>query len=115
MNLKNIIERCHERHEKPLRQRKTVVIPSLYNTGYPYQVTVYCAQRYPVLLADLEQANISFMPNGRGPDSDRGPRKFGGERFLKRQGAQDWGIRRWHVSYGIQVYTGMPSEQDTAR
>ncbi len=115
MNLKNIIERCHERHEKPLRQRKTVVIPSLYNTGYPYQVTVYCAQRYPVLLADLEQANISFMPNGRGPDSDRGPRKFGGERFLKRQGAQDWGIRRWHVSYGIQVYTGMPSEQGTAR
>ena len=67
MNLKNIIERCHERHEKPIRQRKTVVMPSLYNTGYPYQVTVYCAQRYPVLLADLEQANISFMPNGRGP------------------------------------------------
>ena len=115
MNLKNIIERCHERHEKPLRQRKTVVIPSLYNMGYPYHVTVYCAQRYPVLLADLEQANISFMPNGRGPDNDRGPRSFGGERFLKRQRAQDWGIRRWHVSCGIQVYTGIPSEQDGAR
>ena len=116
MNLKNIIERCHERHEKPLRQRKTVVMPSLYNTGsYPYQITVYCAQRYPVLLADLEQANISFMPNGRGPDNDRGPRNFGGERFSRRQGAQDWGIRRWHVSYGIQVYTGIPSEQDGAR
>lgn len=115
MNLKNIIERCHERHKKPLRQRKTVVMPSLYNAGYPYQITVYCAQRYPVLLADLEQANISFMPNGRGPDSDRGPRNFGGERFLKRQGVKDWGIRRWHVSYGIQVYTGIPSEQDGAR
>ena len=115
MNLKNIIERCHERHEKPLRQRKTVVIPSLYNMGYPYHITVYCAQRYPVLLADLEQANISFMPNGRGPDNDRGPRSFGGERFLKRQEAQDWGIRRWHVSCGIQVYTGIPSEQDGAR
>ena len=116
MNLKNIIERCHERHKKPLRQRKTVVMPSLYNTGsYPYQITVYCAQRYPVLLADLEQANISFMPNGRGPDNDRGPRNFGGQRFSRCQGAQDWGIRRWHVSYGIQVYTGMPSEQDAAR
>ena len=91
-------------------------MPSLYNTGsYPYQITVYCAQRYPVLLADLEQANISFMPNGRGPDNDRGPRSFGGKRFSRRQGAQDWGIRRWHVSYGIQVYTGIPSEQDGAR
>ena len=116
MNFKNIIERCHERREKPLRQRKTLVVPSLYNTeSYPYQITVYCAQRYPVRLADLEQANISFMPNGRGPDNDHGPRNFGGERFSKRQGAEDWGVRRWHVSYGIQVYTGIPSEQDGAR
>ena len=68
-----------------------------------------------MLLADLEQANISFMPNGRGPDNDRGPRNFGGERFSRRQGAQDWGVRRWHVSFGIQVYTGIPSEQDGAR
>ncbi|MCY3740143.1 MAG: hypothetical protein OXH00_03890, partial [Candidatus Poribacteria bacterium] len=91
-------------------------MPSLYNTGsYPYQITVYCAQRCPVLLADLEQANISFMPNGRGPDNDRGPRNFGGKRFSRCQGAKDWGIRRWHVSYGIQVYTGVPSEQDGAR
>ena len=116
MNLKNIIERCHERHKKPLRQRKTVVMPSLYNTeSYPYQITVYCAQRYPVRLADLEQADISFMPNGRGPDSDRGPRNFGGQRFSRRQRAQDWGVRRWHVSYGIQVYTGIASEQEGAR
>ena len=116
MNFKNIIERCHERHEKPLRQRKTAAIPSLYNTGsYPYQITVYCAQRYPVLLADLEQANISFMPNGRGPDSDRAPRNSGGERFSRRQRTEDWEVRRWHVSYGIQVHTGILSEQDGAR
>ncbi|MXV74115.1 hypothetical protein F4Z99_07540 [Candidatus Poribacteria bacterium] len=68
-----------------------------------------------MLLADLEQANISFMPNGRGPDNDRGPRDFGGKRFSRCQGAQDWGVRRWHVSYGIQVYTGIPSEQDGAQ
>ena len=114
-SLENLIERCHERHEKPIRQRKTVVMPSLYNMGYPYQITAYCAQRYPVQLADLEQANISFMPNGRAPGNDRGPRNFGGKRFLKRQGAQDWGIRRWHVSFGIQVYTGVPSEREGAR
>ena len=113
--LKDIIERCRERRENPLRQRKTVVTPALYNRGYPYQLTVYCAQRYPVLLADLEQANISFMPIGHAPDNDRGPKDFGGERYLKRQAVQNWGIRRWHGSWGIQIYTGIPSERDGAR
>ena len=113
--LKDIIERCHERHENPLRQRKTVVTPALYNKGYPYHLTVYCAQRCPVLLADLEQADISFMPIGHAPENDHGPRDFGGERFLNRQGVQDWGMRRWHGSWGIQVYTGIPSECDGAR
>ena len=89
--------------------------PALYNKGYPYQLTVYCAQRYPVLLADLEQADLSFMPIGHAPDNDRGPRDFGGERFLRRQGVRDWGMRRWHGSWGIQVYTGIPSERDGAR
>lgn len=105
-SLNNLIERCHERHEKPLRQRKTVVMPALYNNnGYPYQITVYCAQRYRVLLADLEQANISFMPIGHAADDDSGPGNFGGKRFLSPQKAQDWGIRRWHASWGIQGYT----------
>ena len=115
-SLKNLIERCHERHEKPLRQRRTVITPALYNNkGYPYQITVYCAQRYRVLLADLEQANVSFMPIGHAPDNDRGPMNFGGERFLRRQGMQNWGMRRWHRSWGVQVYTGIPSERNGAR
>ena len=113
--LKHLIQRCHERHEKPLRQRKTVVTPALYNKGSPYLFATYCAQRYLVLLADLEQANISFMPIGQAPDNDRGPRALGGERFLKRQGIRDWGMRRWHASWGIQIYTGIPSELDGAR
>lgn len=107
-----LIERCHERHEKPLRQRRTVVTPALYNKSPSYQVTVYCAQRYPVLLADMEQADISFMPTGRAPAYDRGPKDFAGERFLERQGSQNWGIRRWHASWGIQMYTGVPSARD---
>ena len=113
-SLEDLIECCHQRHEKPLRQRRTVVTPALYNKSHSYQVTVYCAQRYPVLLADMEQADISFMPIGRAPEFDRGPRDFGGERFLKRQGIQNWGIRRWHASWGLQMYTGIPSERDGA-
>ena len=112
--LKDIIQQCHERHEKPLRQRKTVVTPALYK-GLPYHFTVYCGRRYPVRLYNLEQADISFMPIGRAPEYDAGPRDLGGERFLKRQGIEDWIIGQWRASWGIQVYTGIPSERDGAR
>ena len=114
-SLEDLIGRCHQRHEKPLRQRRTVVTPALYNKSHSYQITVYCAQRYPVQLADMEQADISFMPIGRAPEYDRGPRDFGGERFLERQGLKNWGIRRWYASWGLHMYTGVPSERDGAR
>ncbi len=114
-SIKDLIQRCHERREKPLLQRRTVVKPALYNIGFPYHLTVYCAYKYPLLLADLENAKLSFMPIGRAPDNDRGPRTLGGERFLTRQGIQNWGMRYWHASWGIQVYTGIPSELDGAR
>lgn len=114
ISFEDIIQRCHERHNKPLLQRKTVVTPALYNIGYPYHLTAHCAYKYPVLLTNLEDSHISFMPIGRAPGNDIGPRELGGERFLKRQGIKDWGMRRWHESWGIQVYTGTPSELDGA-
>ena len=109
--LKDIIQRCHERHAKPLRQRKTVAMPSMFTKGHFYQYRVYCAHNAPVLLGDLEAADISFMPIGRAPENDRGPRHFGGELFRRRTKAEDWGFRRWETSWGIQVYTGIPSER----
>ncbi len=114
ISFKDILQRCHERYKKPFLQRKTVVTPALYNKGFPYHLTTHCAYKYPVLLANLEEAHVSFMPIGRGPGNDNGPRELGGERFLKRQGIKDWDIRRWHESWGIQVYTGTPSELDGA-
>ncbi|MYA68600.1 hypothetical protein F4009_15095 [Candidatus Poribacteria bacterium] len=112
--LKDIIQRCHQRHEKPLRQRKTRVTPALYK-GLPYNFSVYCAWRYPIRLYELEQADISFMPIGRAPYHDHGPEDFGGERFLKRQNREDWQSGIWHRSWGVQVYTGVPSERDGAQ
>ena len=111
--LQDMIARCHQRHEQPLQQRKSIVAPLLYK-GLPYHFTVYCAHRYPVLLQDLEAAGISFMPIGHAPDNDRPPRGFGGDRFLKRQQGTDWDVIRWHKSWGIQVYTGTPSARDGA-
>ena len=112
--LKDIIQHCHQRREKSLQQRRTVITPALYK-GLPYHWTVYCAHRYSVKLYELEQAGVSFMPIGRAPAYEGGPTDFGGERFLKRQGIGDWEARQWHDSYGIQVYTGIPSARDATR
>ena len=116
--LQDIIQRCQQRHENPLtqlktKQRQTISAPPLYK-GLPYHFTVYCADRYPVMLQDLEAADISFMPIGQALGIDRLPRHFGGERFLKRQEVIDWKITQWHNSWGIHVYTGMPSARDGA-
>ena len=112
--LKDIIQRCHKRHEKPRKQRKTVITPAIYK-GLDYHFTVYCAHRHPVRLYDLEQAGISFMPTGRTSAYVRMPQSFGGERFLRPQRMEDWEIPQWHASWGIQIYTGIPSQRDSAQ
>ena len=66
-------------------------------------------------LYGLEQAAISFMPIGCAPEHDHGPRDFGGKRFLNPQNIEDWNPQLWHRSWGIQVYTGIPSERNGAR
>ena len=112
-SLKDVIQRCHQRHVQPLLRKKTIVTPSTYK-GIHHHFTAYCAQRYPVRLYDLEEAGISFMPVGGGPERDRVPQSFGGERFLRRQKIIDWETRHWYASWGIRVYTGIPSERDGA-
>ena len=67
-----------------------------------------------MMLDNLEQADISFMPIGRAPENDQGPSDFGGARFLKRQHAASWKPQYWLASFGIQVYTGISSERDSA-
>ena len=106
--LQDMIAHCHQRHEKPLKQRKTTVIPLLYK-GFPCHFIVYCAHKYPVMLQDLEAAGVSFMPIGQAPGTDRPPRSFAGKRFLKRQQTTDWDTIQWEKSWGLQVYTGAPS------
>lgn len=112
-HLKDIIQRCHQRHEKPLRQKKTVVTPSAYK-GLVHHFTVFCAQRCPVRIHDLEQANISIMPIGGAPENDRVPQSHGGQRFKTRQVRSSWDTRLWQTSWGIRIYTGIPSSKDDA-
>ena len=111
-SMKDIIQQCHERRRKELQQRETIVSPTLHSE-HPYHYIVYCAHQYPLLLHNLEQAEISFIPIGQAP-FDRGPMYCGGSRFLRRQGTLDWESRRWFASWGIQVYTGTPSAHNGA-
>ena len=111
-SVKDIIQQCHERRQKELQQRETIVSPTLHGES-PYHYTVYCARQYPLLLHTLEAADISFMPIGQAP-FDRGPAYSGGTRLLRRQGTLDWDSRRWFASWGIQIYTGVPSARDGA-
>ena len=111
-SVRDIIQQCHERRKRELQQRETIVSPTLHGE-YPYDYTVYCARQYPVLLQDLEAADISFMPIGQVP-FDRAPVYCGGTRFLRRQGTLNWEPRRWFSSWGIQIYTGAPSARDGA-
>ena len=113
--LQDIIERCHQRQKSNFRQRRTVITPALYKS-VPYHFEVHCSRGYPLMLDKLEQADISFMPIGRAPEgNDHGPKDLGGDRFLKRQTTDDWHRMRWFASWGIQIYTGIPSERDDAR
>ena len=113
LSLKEITQRCHQRHNRPLRQRKTVLTPAIYK-GLLFPFTVYCAHRHPVKLYDLERAAISFMPTGRAAEHDRIPQSFAGERFNTRQRIENWGLDLIETSWGIQVYTGIPSQRDGA-
>ncbi len=116
--LRNLIERCHKRHANPLQQRQTSISPAVYNIGIPYDYTVHFAHQKTVSLYVLSEANISFMPIGLAPANDRDPRDSEAawsRRFTKQQFIDSWDPRRWKESWGIQIYTGIPSEHFGAR
>ena len=112
--LEDLIQRCHQRHQNPLRQRQTVVAPAL-DKGRVFHFMVHCARQYPVRLYELQQARISAMPIGRAPDFDDGPRRFSDERFLRRHLLHGRAVELWERSWGIQVCTGTPSARDGAQ
>ena len=81
-SVKDIIQQCHERRGKDLQQRETIVSPMLHGES-PYHYIAYCARRYPLLLHDLEQADISLT---RGDGFRRGAFRSIQERHLHAKG-----------------------------
>ena len=108
--LKQIIQQCHNRKNRTLIQRKTIVLPAGYNE-YPYHFRVHYAHGKSAILYDLEKADISFLPIGRAP-FDRAPSDWASEeRIENRQDTQNWRSQRWYASWGIGIYTGETSGQ----
>ncbi|RKU25748.1 hypothetical protein C6497_15425 [Candidatus Poribacteria bacterium] len=114
ISIENLLERCHHRSKNTLQQRQSIPTPAMFKNRSLYQFTVYCANKKPFLLTDLELANISIMPIGQAPFHDREPNDYGGERFQKQQRMSDWQIVQWDLSWGIHVYTGRPSTKNGA-
>ena len=49
-SVKDIIQQCHERQQKDLQQRETIVSPTLHGES-PYHYIVYCGTSVPVAFA----------------------------------------------------------------
>ena len=117
MELKKIIQRCHDRKNRALNQRQTIVLPAGYD-AYPYHFRVHHAHEKSVFLYELEKANISFMPIGQEP-SDCAPSDWAqsddySNRIKDRQDTRSWQPRRWYASWGIGIYTGETSGHEEA-
>ena len=108
--LNNILQRCAEKRETGIRQRKTLVTPSFDKKFY--HLTAYCAHAHPVLVDDLVQANIAVMPLARRPKGGRVRQGFEFEYLYEYKTVQEWGIFQWHASWGIRIYAGAPSARD---
>ena len=114
--LKKIIQQCHERKHRRLTQRKTIVLPAGYNE-YLHHYRVHYSDEKSAMLYELEKANISFMPIGENP-FDRPPANWNRsdnfrDRIKHRQSAQDWEAPRWFASWGIGIYTGKTSGEES--
>ena len=114
--LKKIIQQCHEQKHRRLTQQKTIVLPAGYNES-SHHYRVHYAHKKSVMLYELENANISFMPIGTDP-FDRPPANWNRsnnnrERIKHRQRAQDWEASRWFASWGIGIYTGKTSAEES--
>ena len=112
MELKKIIQRCHDRKNRALNQRQTIVLPAGYDE-YPYHFRVHHAHEKSVILYALEKANISFMPIGQKP-FDRAPADWAQSdddfnRIKDRQDTRSWKPAPMDASWGSGIYTGETS------
>ena len=103
--MRKLIERCQARHKKPL----SALPIRVSSTGYS---VYYASQDGKVLNLDphrFSDTYLSILPIGRNGFSIEKYSTGSGKNWETRYGVEDWQPQSWKRSYGVQVYTGLPS------
>ena len=107
--LQHLIEKCIARHKQnrhPYRMR-------VYQNEY----AIYYASRDGKLQSaspnDFADANLGIIPIAKNGYPIEQYAASVGKDWQTRYGFDDWESRSWKQSYGVQVYTGIPSEDLT--
>ncbi|MDE0314659.1 MAG: hypothetical protein OXM61_07150 [Candidatus Poribacteria bacterium] len=107
--LDNLIQRCIARNKQPLQAHKTQLTRDRYS--------IYYASRdgkpQSAVPRDFEKARLSIFPIGSNGSPIEQYAAPAGKDWQTRYGFNDWQQTSWKQSYGIQVYTGTPSDNLT--
>ena len=104
--LQDVIERCITRHKQPKRSHRTRV--------YQNEYAIYYANRDGKLQSakpsDFHKAQLGIIPIAKNGHAIEQYAASVGKDWQTRYGFDDWEVKSWKQSYGVQVYTGIPSE-----
>lgn len=114
IHCKRIITQCHDRHQNPLAAQKTRVYHHRDGFGKRYaEYSVSYAARESINPERLTRAGLGFLPisiKGRSIEYWRAD----GKDWETPYGVSDWKPESWWKSYGIQIFTGIPSRYLTS-
>ena len=107
--INRIITRCQERHEHPLASQKTRVYhPSDRCGKSSAEYSVSYAAEENINPERLSRVGIGFLPISKKGNSIERWRNDGKD-WETTYGVSDWKPESWCKSYGIQIFTGIPS------
>lgn len=104
--LNNLIDRCIDRHKQPKHAQKTRYSSDGYSTYY----AIHDGKLQSANPRDFEAAQLGIMPIGRDGKAIEYYAASVGKDWKTRYGFDDWEVGSWKQSYGVQVYTGTPSD-----
>lgn len=104
--LESLIQRCIARNQQPRNAHHT----RYTHNGY----SIYYASRAGKLQScnprDFETARLGIIPIAKNGYPVEQYAASVGKDWKTRYGFDDWELKSWKQSYGVQVYTGEPSE-----
>lgn len=107
--LQHLIEKCMARHKQSRHPHRTRVYQNEYSIYYAYRD----GKLQSASPKDFEAARLGIIPIAKNGYPIEQYAASVGKDWQTRYGFDDWESRSWKQSYGVQVYTGIPSEDLT--